>query len=201
MPTPFEIIAAPVTVYQAAIGEAFPLIDAAVAGNWAKIGTSGDQNITEDGVTVAHPDETEAFYSIGGTGPRKVFRIREGFMCRFVLADIALEQYRHVLDGNSVTDTAAASGVAGIREVDLYRGSTVNQIALLIRGTFSAYGDTWNTQFQIPNCYQTGSPEPVFQKGVPAGLAFEYTAIEDPLAATAGDRFGKLVMQDATALA
>ena len=40
----------------------------------------------------------------------------------------------------------------------------------------------------------------MFQKGTPAALAFEFTAIEDPLAATAGDRFGKLVMQDATAL-
>ncbi len=200
MPTPFEIIAAPVIVYQAAIGESFPLIDAAVVGNWAKVGTSGDRNITEDGVTVAHPDEIEPFYSIGGTGPQKVFRVREGFMVRFTLADIALEQYRHVLNDNSVTDTAAAGGIAGFRDVDLYRGVGVSQVALLIRGTFSAYGDTWNTQFQIPNCFQTGSPEPVFQKGVPAGLAFEYTAIEDPLAATAGDRFGKLVVQDATAL-
>ncbi len=200
MPTPFEIIAAPVTVYQAALGEAFPLIDAAVAGNWSKIGTSGDRNIPEDGVTVAHSQEIEPFYSIGGTGPQKVFRTREGFICRFTLADLTLEEYSRILNDNSVTDTAAASSVAGIREVDIYRGATVSQVALLIRGTFSAYGDTWNTQFQIPNCFQTGSPEPVFQKGTPAALAFEFTAIEDPLAATAGDRFGKLVMQDATAL-
>lgn len=200
MPTPFEIIAAPVTVYQAAIGEAFPLIDAAVAGNWATIGTSGDRNITEDGVTVAHPDEVESFYSIGGTGPQKVFRVREGFRVSFTLADISLEQYRHILNDNSVTDTAASSGVAGIREVDIYRGVGVSQVALLIRGVFSAYGDTWNTQFQIPNCFQTGSPEPVFVKGVPAALAFEFTAIEDPLAATSADRFGKLVVQDETAL-
>ena len=198
MPTPFEIIAAPVTVYQAALGESMPLINAAVAGNWAKIGTSGDQNITEAGVTVEHPDETESFYSVGGTGPVKVFRVREGFMCRFVLADISLEQYRHILNDNSVTDTAASSGVAGFREVDIYRGFGVSQVALLIRGTFSAYGDSWNSQFEIPNCYQTGSPEPVFQKGVPAALAFQYTAIEDPLAATSADRFGRIVVQDAS---
>ncbi len=197
MPTPFEIIAAPLTVWQAAIGESFPLVDVAPSGNWVKIGTSGDQNITEDGITVAHPDEVEMFYSVGGTGPQKVFRVREGFLCSFTLADITLEQYRHVMNDNSVTDTAASSGVAGIREVNLYRGVGVSQVALLIRGTFSAYGDTWNSQFQIPNCFQTGSPEPIFRKGVPAALAFEYTAIEDPLAATSGDRFGKLVVQDA----
>lgn len=197
MPTPFEIIAAPVVVYQAAIGEAFPLIDATVAGNWNKIGTSGDRNIPEDGVTVAHSQEIEPFYSIGGTGPQKVFRTREGFIVRFTLADLTLEQYARVLNDNTVTDTAAQGGIAGFRDVDIYRGAEVSQVALLIRGLFSAYGDTWNTQFQIPNCFQTGSPEPVFQKGTPAALAFEYTAIEDPLAATSGDRFGKLVMMDA----
>ncbi len=197
MPTPFEIIAAPVIVYQAAVGEAFPLIDAVIAGNWVKIGTSGDRNIPEDGVTVASSQEVEPFYSIGGTGPQKVFRTREGFTCRFTLADLTLEEYSHVLNDNTVTDTAASSGVAGIREVDLYRGAEVSQVALLIRGLFSAYGATWNTQFQIPNCFQTGNPEPVFQKGTPAALAFEYTAIEDPLAATSADRFGTLVMQDA----
>ena len=144
--------------------------------------------------------EVESFYSIGGTGPQKVFRVREGFMCRFTLADLTLEQYRHILNDNSVTDTAASSGVAGIREVDIYRGVGVSQVALLIRGLFSAYGDTWNSQFQIPNCFQTGSPEPVFRKGVPAALTFEYTAIEDPVAATGADRFGKLVVQDAAPL-
>ena len=89
MPTPFEIIAAPVIVYQAALGESMPLIDAAVAGNWAKIGTSGDRNITEDGVTVEHPDETESFYSVGGTGPVEVHVPRPGCRRR-VLSQAAL---------------------------------------------------------------------------------------------------------------
>ena len=121
-------------------------------------------------------------------------------MIRFTLADISLEQYRHITNDNTVTDTPAASGVAGIRELDLYRGVGVSQVALLVRGLFSAYGDSMNSQFQIPNCFQTGSPEEVYRKGVPALLAFEYTAIEDPLAATSADRFGKLVVQDAVAL-
>ena len=197
MPQPFEIIAAPLKIYQAALGETFPVIEASPAGNWSLIGTSGDRNITEDGVTVSHPDETEIFYSLGGTGPQKVFRTREGLIIRFVLADLALEQYRLILNSNSVVDTAAGGGFAGFREVDMYRGSEVSQFALLVRGTFSAYGDAMNAQWEIPACFQTGNPEPVFQKGVPAGLAFEFTAIEDPNAATASDRFGRIVMQDA----
>ncbi len=97
---PFPIIAAPLTIYQAAVGEAFPLIDATPVGNWSLIGTSGDRNITEDGITVEHPDEKELFYSAGGTGPQKAFRVREGLIIRFTLADISLEQYRHVLNEN-----------------------------------------------------------------------------------------------------
>ncbi len=197
MPAPFEIIAAPIKVYQAALGEAFPAVEAAVAGNWSLIGTTGDRNITEDGVTILHEDETERFYSIGGTGPQKVFRIREGLMVQFTLADISLEHYRLVLNANSVTDVAAGGGAAGFRRVDMYRGVGVTQHALLLRGTFSAYGDNWNTQFQIPACFQTGSPEPVFMKGLPAALAFEFTAIEDPNAATDAERFGRIIVQDA----
>jgi len=197
MTAPFEIIAGPITAYQAAVGEAFPVVEVTPAGNWAQIGTSGDQNITEDGVTIAHPDEQEMFYSLGGTGPRKVFRVREGLIVRFILADLSLEQYRHVLNSNAVADTAAGGGFAGFRSLDMYRGSSVAQFALLLRGTFSAYGASWNSQFQIPVCSMAASPEPVFVKGVPAALAFEFVTLEDPNAATSADRFGKIVVQDA----
>ena len=69
-------------------------------------------------------------------------------------------------------------------------------VALLLRGTYSPYGDGWNSQFEIPVVFQSGVPSPVFVKGVAAGLAFEYTALEDPNAATSADRFGKIVVQD-----
>lgn len=194
--TPYEIIAAPLSVYQAPVGESFPAIEDAPAGNWALIGTSGILNITEDGITIEHPDEKEMFYSVGGTGPSKVFRVREGFICRFTLADMSLEQYRHVLNDGTVTDTPAGGGDAGFRDVDLYRGADVANVALLLRGTYSPYGTGWNSQFQIPRAFQSGVPSPVFVKGVPAALAFEYTALEDPNAATSADRFGKILVQD-----
>lgn len=197
--TPYEVIAGPFEVYQAAVGEAFPVIDVTPAGNWAKIGTSGDRNITEDGVTVKHEQEIEEFRGLGGTGPQKVFRTSEDLIVSFTLADLTLEQYRLTLNGNTVTDTAASSGVAGHRDLYMYRGLDVSQVALLIRGAFSPYGQ-FNMQFEIPVCFQMGSPEVVFQKGTPAALAFEYKAIEDPNASTEKARFGTIVAQDAAAL-
>ena len=103
--------------------------------------------------------------------------------------------YRLALDNNAVATTAAGGGTAGFKEVNLYRGLDVAQMALLVRGDVSPEGDGWKTQYQIPVVVQSGSPEPVFAKGAPAGLALEFTAIEDPNAASAAARFGKLVVQ------
>ncbi len=114
--------------------------------------------------------------------------------------DLTLEQYRLGLNSNTVTVTAPGSGTAGTKDVDLYRGIDVTILALLVRGTFSAYGADWKTQYEVPQCFVSSTQEVVFQKGAPAGLMFEFTAIEDPNAATEADRFGKLKVQNATAL-
>jgi len=74
-------------------------------------------------------------------------------------------------------------------------------MALLVRGNVSGYGDGFKSQYEIPVCFQSGSPEPVYTKGEPAGLALEFTALEDPAAATPDMRFGRLVMQHQAALA
>lgn len=200
MPKPFEIIAHPFTVWWAPVGESFPAIDAAPAGNWLKLGTSGDRNYSAEGVTIAHAQTIEKFRAAGSTGPVKASRTEEDFMVRFTLWDVLLEQYRVALNQNAVTTTAAGSGTAGFKEINLYQGLEIQQVALLVRGPFSPYGANWNTQYQVPVCYQSGSPEPVGSKSNPAGLALEFTAIEDPDAASAGERFGKLIVQHQTAL-
>lgn len=194
---PYEIIAAPLTVWQAPVGEAFPEIDAAPAGNWEKIGTLGDQEYAEEGVTVAHPQTIETYRGLGNTGPIKAFRTEEDFMIRFVLNDLTLEQYALVLNGNTVTTTAAGAGTAGFKELPSYRGLTVARYALLARGIWSPYGAGWNAQYEVPVCYQSASPEPVYQKGTPAGLAFEFTALIDTNAASEAERFGRIKIQDA----
>ncbi len=197
MPVPFEIIAAPFSAYLAPVGEAYPAIEDVIAGNWVQVGTGGDRSYTEDGVTISHPQNNEIVRGLGATGPLKVFRTEENLVVTFTVLDLTLEAYRLVLNSNTVTTTAAGGGAAGFKEVNMYRGSSVSQNALLIRGLVSPYGDGWNTQFQVPVVFQTGSPEVVMQKFPPAGLSFEFTAIEDPNAATTADRFGKLIAQNA----
>ncbi|MFQ5775863.1 MAG: hypothetical protein ACE5GS_15175 [Kiloniellaceae bacterium] len=193
--TPFEIIATPFTLYWAPVAEPFPLIDAAPAGNWSQIGTSGNRNYSDEGVTVAHGQSVELFRPVGSTGPVKASRTEESLIIRVTLWDLLLEQYRLLLNNNVVATTAAASGTAGFKEVPIYQGLSVNTLALLVRGDVSPEGAGWKSQYEVPVCFQSGSPEPVFAKGAPAGLTLEFTALEDPNAATASARFGRLVVQ------
>jgi len=195
---PYEVIAAPYDVYWAVVGSAFPDIDEEPSAPWGLLGTSGSLNYTEAGVTIAHSDETVQWKSLGDTGTRKVFRVGEGLAVRLVLADVSLEQYRHALNLNTVTAVPAAVGSAAYKWIGLSKGPFVTQVALLVRGP-SAYGDGWYSHYRIPIAFQTGNPEPVFVKGEPAGLALEFTAVVDPDALTAVERFGRLVMQTSDA--
>lgn len=191
---PYEIIGAPLTLWLAPVGEAFPLIDADPAGNWIKIGTNGDRNYSEEGVTVMHSQSISQARPAGSTGPVKAWRTDEDLMISLTLWDLTLEQYLYALNSAAVATTAAALGVAGFKEMGLSQGQDVQLYALLARGV-SPYGDGFNAQYQLARCYQSANPNPQFTKGNPAGLELEFTALEDPAAATPAERFGKLVTQ------
>lgn len=193
MAAPYEIVAAPLTVWVAPTGTSFPLVDATPSGSWTKLGTSGTKNYDEDGVTVQHGQDISKFVSAGGTGPRKAFRTDEEFTIGFTLVDLAPDQYAKILNDATVTTTAAGVGTPGQKAFDLQRGLTVKQFALLARGT-STVLDTLACQYQVPLAIEQGEPSPVFEKGEPAGLELEFCALED---ATLG--FGKLVIQTAVA--
>ena len=196
MSVPLDIVAAPFEIWIGPVGESFPAIEDTPVGNWVKIGTSGNRSITEDGVTVQHQQTIEQFRSLGSTGPMKAFRTEESLIIAFTIADMTLENYKHALNQNTVTDTAVG-GNAGFRDVDLYQGLDLDQRALLVRGlNASPYLANTDIQYQVPVVYENGSKEIVAQKGTPIGLALEYIAIEDPNASTSADRFGKLIAMD-----
>lgn len=199
MPAPFEIIAQPFTLYTAPVGTAFPDVDTDPGASWTKVGTSGDNNYTEDGVTISNPQTIELWRALGSTGPRKAFRTEEELRIALTLADLSLEQYKLALNGNTITTTAAGVSQPGIKEIGLSRGLLVSQYALLVRGDGSPYGAGFKMQYQVPIVVQGAEPEVVFVKGEPAGLALEFIAIEDPSAATPDERFGVLVCQTALA--
>ena len=104
---PFEIIAAPFTIYRAPVGEAFTDLADAVAGNWVIVGLSGDQDYNEDGVIVSLQQTIEKWRGLGGTGPRKAFRTEEDLMIRATVHDQTLENLNLILNDNAVTTTAA----------------------------------------------------------------------------------------------
>ncbi|MFZ5749101.1 MAG: hypothetical protein ACOY45_15760 [Pseudomonadota bacterium] len=196
---PYEIIGAPFTLWLAPVGTAFPLIDAAPGGAWKLVGSNGDENYTEDGVTIQHSQTINKVRTAGSVGARKALRDSEDMMVSLTLLDMTLEQYALALNGNEVETTAAGIGTAGYKTLGLSRGEEVTTYALLVRGP-SPYAPGMNAQFEVPRCYESGSPQPVFRKGQPAGLALQFDALEDPDAASADERFGRLIAQHLAAL-
>ena len=197
---PFEIVAAPFTLWKAAEGVTFPDVDETPGAGFTKVGTSGDLNYTEDGVTVAHAQTVEMFRALGSTGPRKAFRTEEEMRISLTLADVSLEQYAVAMESNTVTTTAAGAGTPGYKSMGLSRGLGVERFALLVKAVdASPYGTGWGAQYEVPVAVQVGEPEVVFVKGEPAGLALEFAVLEDPLASSTDERFGRFVGQTADA--
>ncbi|MBV2147885.1 hypothetical protein KRZ98_06220 [Sphingobium sp. AS12] len=196
---PFEIIGAPLTLWLAPVATAFPLISADPSGSWIKVGTNGDKNQSGEGVTVTHGYTFQEVKPGGTTGPVKAFLDEENLSFGLTLWDLSLEQYQLALAGTAPSTTAAGVGTAGYKKIGLSHSSTVKEYALLARGV-SPYGDGWSMQYEVPRCYQSGSPSPVYRKAQPSGLALRWTALEDMGASSAEERFGRLIAQHAAAL-
>lgn len=193
MSAPYEIVAGPLTLWLAPVGTTFPAIDAAPSGTWIKVGTSGDKNYDEGGVTVSHGQTVETFTPAGSTGPRKAFRMEEALEIGLTLVDLSPEQYAQALNNATVTTVSAGVGTAGQKHFPLQRGLDVALFALLARGK-STVLDSLASQYEVPVVFENGSPAPVFDKGAPAGLELSFLALED---ATTG--FGKVREQTAVA--
>ena len=198
---PYEIICAPFTVYIAPIGEAFPAVNADPAGNWELLGTNGDRNYEEGGVTVGHSKSFSKIRTAGATGAVKADLNEEDLMVRLTLLDMTLEQYRYAVNGNAVTTTAAGSGTAGFKKLGLsHSPGRTREFALLVRG-ISAYDETMKAQYELPRTFDSGSAQPVFRKGQAAGIALQFEALEDLSATSEEERFGRLLMQHQLPLA
>ena len=179
MSSPLEIISTPMEVYTAPVGEAFPAINEEPAGNWSLLGRNGKENRSDDGVVVTQPQDFFEVTVDGLTVPVKVFRTSESLMVAFTLYDLTMETYARTVNGNAITDVAAAAGQAGNRSVSLYRGLRVTLYSVLVRGKASPEQDDRNLQYEIAKAYMAGQTEVAFRKGDAAGLAFEWMALYD----------------------
>lgn len=197
--TPYEILAGPYTLWLAPVGTIFPILTAAPAVAWVKVGTNGDANYDEDGVTVSHVTKQENARPAGRTGPVKAWTTEEDLMVALKLWDVSLEQYATALNKAAITTVAAGVGVPGTKKIGLSQGAEITLYALLVRG-LSPYGDNFVAQYEVPRCYQSGNAKPVYKKGKPATLDLEFTALEDLGAAAAVERFGRLISQHQAAL-
>ncbi len=208
MAEPYEILATPFEAWIAPVGTPFPTLDedpdevsasSPPGAEWTLLGANGADNQGDDGVTVEHQQTLSIFRGGKSTAPLKAWRTEEGLRIAFTLHDVTLETYSAALNDATVTDTGASSSSAGYREMNLHQGTQVAVYALILRGENSPYGDGYLAQYQVPKVYQNAQPAPVYRKGQPAGLAFEFMALADLDAATEDERFGQFVVQDAAA--
>lgn len=166
-----EILAAPLELYLAPVGEAFPGIDAVPAGNWDLIGASGDKNYNDDGVSLTLEQTIEPYTPVGATMPVKAFRTEEGIVISVTVSDLRPEVVSLAVNDNTVTDSG------GEATVQLLRGVDVTEYALLARGK-SPIDEGENGQFEVPRVYVSSSPELVYQKGEPTAIELEFMALD-----------------------
>lgn len=189
---PFNIIVAPFDVYIAPTGTAFPDVNEEPADPWAKLGSNGNLEYSDDGVHVFFDETVDYHRFLGSTGPRKATRSEESLRIEFELNDLSVEGFAAALGQTATT----AAGPPAVKTMPLYRGFAVTEYAVLVRGP-SPYMANGAAQYQIPVAVVSSSAEVVYNKTDPAGLAIQIQALEDPDAATSGDRFGTLVAQTA----
>lgn len=199
--TPFEIIGAPLTLWLAPIGTAFPLISAAPGPGWTRIGTNGDRSYEQGGVTTMHAKTYSKVRPAGASGPVKAFLDEEDLMFRLTLLDLTLEQYQHALNGNTIATVAAGVGTPGTKKIGLSEDvGRTREYALLARG-LSPYNEALAMQYCVPRCYQSGAPEVVYRKGGGgAGLALQFEALEDLTTSNPQERFGYILAATTPAL-
>ena len=190
----YEILSGVGQLYIAPVGTAFPGVTETPGVAWEPTGE------TQDGVTITVSQTVVEIRSDQATGPKKAIRSEEGFKIATNLLEATLEKLAKIFE-QSVTDTPPGSGTIGHRAIGLYRGSAVQTYALLFRGEkMSPYGETYPGQFEVPVGYFGGDQGLAFKKDAATVIPVEFSALEDPNAATEGARFGALRVQDAAAL-
>ncbi len=193
--TPYEVIAAPFTLWVAPVGTQFPAVDEEPnSSDWTLVGSAGPLNYDEAGITLQQPQSIAFWRSLGDSGSRKAFRSSEDLKIGLMIVDLTLEQYALALNGNAVTATPASTGVPGTKKIGLSRGFTVDTRALLLRGPSPEMANG-AMQYECPRAAQTGSPAPVLVRDKPAALAVEWTAMIDEAATSEDEYFGRIIVQ------
>lgn len=187
----YEILVGPLWLYYGDTGASFPTID-----EDPQTATWTDMGETDGGATVTLGQSVEEHRTDQHTGPVKASRSEESVVIEISLVSGTLETLALAME-NDVITTSATATAAGYKSLQLYRGLYVDEHAFLIRGK-SAYMDA-NAQYEIPRGYIAGDLEREYVKDSKTLLPIEIHALEDLDATVEADRFGRLIMQTATA--
>lgn len=197
-----EIIAAPLTIWVAPVGTAFPALIAAPEAPWELLGKNGARSFSEAGVTISYQHQWVSPPPPAGRTASTVAMLEaEDLRLRVELLDLTLERYAIATAASELSYVPRMPDVPGTRSIGLSIGPRGAPIfALLARGP-SPYLEGKIAQYELPVCQALGSPQPMFRRGQPAGLALEFRAFPDPAATSEAQRFGRLIAQDSTGVA
>jgi hypothetical protein len=187
---PYEILVGVGRLYVAAAGTAKPVLDATPGAGWTDLGE------TDDGVKVTKTQNIETFTTDQRTGKVKAVRTKEGLTIETNLTAVTLENLAKAING-TVTDIAPGSGTIGYRSLMLHAGATVQEFALLFRGS-SPYGN-YPAQFYVPRAYISDDIEMEYKRDDKTLIPVKFEALES-LTAAEGEQFGVYEAQDAAAL-
>ena len=172
------IVAGPVYLYRGAVGLAQPNLNSTPASGWSLIGEGAWD---EEGILATFNQAFEVKRTNNETLPIAAFRLTEDILLSGSMMNMALESVAHAINNNDVSVTAKTSSADGYKSMSLRRGLQVEEMALLLRGNYSAYDanpgvNKWNTQLYIPRCYESGSTSFANSK-VGGMLPLEFTAL------------------------
>ena len=179
MAAPHEVVAAPLTLYVAPVGTAFPDIDdlpSTFDAAWILIGAEGDRNYGENGVTVSHAETVADFTPAGSTMPTKRFRTAEDFLIKLDLVDLSPTGYALAMNDAVITTVNPITGVPGKKSFSLFRGDQVASFAVYCRG-MSTIDNDLNLEYLFSKAFMSVNGDVIWNKGVPARLPLEVQAI------------------------
>jgi hypothetical protein len=177
-------------LYVAPANTAPPTFGTTPSGTWRDLGD------TQDGLDADPSQKVELIRTDQRTGAVKAVRSEETLKFKTKLAENTLENLGDMM-GKTVLDTAPGVGTIGTRKINLYRGGVVAEYAFIFVG-YSPYMSASSAYYVPRGYFDLDSIKYDKAKNAPIPITFE--ALEDLNAATADERFGYLIAQDALAL-
>ena len=197
------IVASPFDLYTGPVSETEPAVDDShatlIGGNWVIIGSQTDQ-LTQDesGVTLSNAQTVNVIRGAGSTAGIKAVRSEEDVMVSINMIDMTYEVLTIALRGSAVTTVAAGSGTIGTKAIPIWRGPSVTEYSVLLRGP-SPYLANVNQQVWIPRAYAAGDLELVMSKAEAVTVNIEFGALMDRTQSSP-DYLGKITAQHEAAL-